>query len=82
MQMCLVPPTPHIHILTLLRLHTLPKLYNSMKTREEMIDELVEHELEVNYTDPSYIRAVLREGLTGYDALTDSEVEALWKAIQ
>lgn len=47
-----------------------------------MIDELVEHELEVNYTDPSYIRAVLREGLTGYDALTDSEVEALWKAIQ
>jgi hypothetical protein len=53
-----------------------------MKSRSEMIEELIENELEVNYSDPTYIREVLLTGLKGYESFTDAEIQTYWDEIQ
>ncbi len=42
--------------------------------KDQMISQLVELELEVNYSDRSFIREVLCSGIKGYDNLTDQEL--------
>lgn len=50
-------------------------------TREEMIKELIEHEIEVNYSDKTFIREVLLSGLTGYNDMTDEQIKEEYEQI-
>ena len=45
-------------------------------SRQEMIDTLIKHEMEVNYSDLSYVREVLMTGLRGFNDYTDDELKA------
>lgn len=53
-----------------------------MLTREQMIAECIEHEIEVNFCDRTYVREVLMTGMKGYDRMTDSEVLEYWESFQ
>lgn len=44
-------------------------------TKQDMITQLIEHELEVNFSDRTYIVEVLYSGLTGYDEMTEEEIK-------
>ena len=43
--------------------------------REEMIEEIIERQLEVNYSDRSYVREKLYTGIKGYINMTDEELK-------
>jgi hypothetical protein len=47
-----------------------------------MIIDCINHELEVNFTDRSYICEVLYHGLKGYDNMTDAEIKEYWDSFQ
>lgn len=51
-------------------------------TRREMIKALVEHEIEVNFSNMSFIRDVIHTGYVGYDMLTDEEIKSEYDYIQ
>ncbi len=53
-----------------------------MKTRQEMINEIIENETEVNFSDPTYIREILLTGFGGYDNMSDSEIQGEWDDLQ
>lgn len=44
-------------------------------SREEMIDAPIEYELEVNYSDKSFIREILCCGIRGYGNMSDQELK-------
>lgn len=51
-------------------------------TRQQMIDEIVEHELEINFSDRSYVRELIMTGFKGLDSKTDDEIKQEWEEIQ
>lgn len=44
-------------------------------TREEMVKYLVDHEIEVNFSNTSILKEIVRSGWKGFDNMTDDEIE-------
>lgn len=53
-----------------------------MKTRQEMISEIIAHEIEVNFSDSTYIEDVLLTGMKGLNDMTDEEIFENWESFQ
>ena len=44
-------------------------------TRQQMINAIIDHEIEVNYSDESFLREMLVCGWRGIEQWTDKEIE-------
>ena len=51
-------------------------------SRQDMINELISHEIEVNLSDPSMCKEMLLSGWVGYDNMSLTEITSEWEAIQ
>lgn len=48
------------------------------KTREDVINELIEQEMDVNFSDLSYVREALEGGWVGYGNMDNEELADCW----
>jgi hypothetical protein len=55
---------------------------HSKPTREVMIAELIERDIEVNFSDTSYIREVLWVGFPGYNDLSIEQIQQEYDELQ